>query len=240
MPPGPPHQPPGNSSWTSSEAIAFGIDAVKNDYVGVALPLVVATLVMCAGAGAVGGVIGLLQAGIKCLGTGVVLSMLNAGVTIVTQVVTMVIQAFILGGTVDFSLQVARGGRPPLDTVFKGSRYFVSLLLGQLLLALVVALGMVLLIVPGIILALGLLFWSYLIVDKHLAPIEAMKASWALTMGHKMNLAVFGILSFLVGLGGLLACCVGVLLGSVPVLTMATAFIYLRLSRETPQLATRR
>lgn len=214
---------------------------MKKDYAGVALPLVLGTLVIIVGAGLVGFVMGLVGAIVAKPFEDVWAARMALKVlfNLVTQLCTMSVQAFILGGMVDFALQVVRGGRPPLETVFNGSRYFAPMLIGQVLLTTVVALGLVLLIVPGIVVALGLFFWSYLVVDKQLGVVEAMTASWNLTMGHKMNLCGYAILSLLIALAGLSACCVGVLLGSVPILSIAAAVIYVRLCGETPSLATR-
>lgn len=97
-----------------------------------------------------------------------------------------------------------------IQTVFAGSRYLVPMLVGQLLVAILVAVSMVLLIVPGIILSLGLLYWSYLVVDKQLGPVEAIKASWDLSKGHKMNSLLFVRISAVVdAVAGFVFCCVG-------------------------------
>ena len=45
------------------------------------------------------------------------------------------------------------------------------------------------------------------------------------------------IRSALVGIAGVLACGIGVLLGSYPVLCVGAAYVYLRLKGETPRLA---
>jgi uncharacterized membrane protein len=161
----------------------------------------------------------------------------GAGINLAQQLVSIVVQAVFLGGIVDFCLQVTRGQRPSLGVVFAGARYFVPMLIGQVLVSLAVTIGLLLCVAPGIIVALGLAFWSYPVVDGGLGPVASIQRSWAMTQGHKVNIFVFGLLAFVVLLGGLLACCVGLLAVSAPVLGIASAYVYLRLNHEHPTLA---
>lgn len=98
-------------------------------------------------------------------------------------------------------------------------------ILGAIIYSLITGIGLVLLIVPGIYLGLRLQFYAYLIVDRELGPIEALKESWAMTGGSVWNLFLFGLLVFGVGLLGLLALGIGLLI-AVPVTMMATVFVY--------------
>jgi uncharacterized membrane protein len=91
--------------------------------------------------------------------------------------------------------------------------------------------------VPGVIIGAGLLMYQWLIVDQKLPAIDALKKSWAMTDGHKVQLCIFLLLGFLVELAGVAACCVGALLVSTPMLVMASTYIYLKLKGEQPQLA---
>jgi hypothetical protein len=68
-----------------------------------------------------------------------------------------------------------------------------------------------LVIIPVIVLALGFHFVEYLIVDKNIGYIEAMRASWKLTDGYKFDLFVLLFLAGLLNFVGVLMCCVGVI-----------------------------
>jgi len=94
-----------------------------------------------------------------------------------------------------------------------------------------VMLGFLLLIVPGIILALGLGLTIPLIVDREQGVIDSLKESWELTTGHKGALFVWGLLAFALFIAGLAACCIGVIVVG-PIVQIAYAFIYLRISGQ--------
>jgi uncharacterized membrane protein len=57
-----------------------------------------------------------------------------------------------------------------------------------------------------------------------------------MTNGHKTALVTFLLLCGLVELAGVAACCVGALLVSTPMVTMATVYIYLKMNGEQPRL----
>jgi uncharacterized membrane protein len=86
-----------------------------------------------------------------------------------------------------------------------------------------------LLIVPGVILALGWSLAPFYVVDAGMGPIEAMKASWSATRGQKGEIFVLGIASVGLTLLGVLMCCVGVLATS-PILYVAFAIAFIRMS----------
>jgi uncharacterized membrane protein len=215
---------------------------VTGDFVGIGLPLAVLTVVTGAAGGVIGGIFGVLQVlAEKALSAGgtpdpMLHAGLTAGMSLIENLISFVIQALVLGGIVDFCLRVARGNKPPFAVVFGGPRYFVPMLVGTIVMALGVVFGLLLCLIPGCILALGCLVWSYVVVDRGVGGVDALKQSWNLTQGHKGTLFVFAVLAFLVMLAGVLACCVGAILVSGPVLGIATAYIYLKLRGEEPSL----
>jgi uncharacterized membrane protein len=99
----------------------------------------------------------------------------------------------------------------------------------SILLGLAVGVGLLLLIVPGVILALMFMFSTFLVIDRELGPIEAMKESNRITRGHKWNLLVLLLMLILINLLGALALIVGLLV-SVPVTVLAFTHAYRVLS----------
>lgn len=102
-------------------------------------------------------------------------------------------------------------------------------LVGKILYGVIVLIGLILLVVPGIILSFMLLYVGYLMIDRHLGPIEALKLSKEVTAGSKWKLFLFSLVIALVNLAGVVALVVGLLV-TVPVTLMASAYVYRQLS----------
>jgi uncharacterized membrane protein len=95
----------------------------------------------------------------------------------------------------------------------------------EVLLAIIVFVGFLLLIVPGVIAAVGLGFSPFLVVDRANGPIEALKESWRITKGHKWQLFLLGLVIIGINILGLLALVVGLLV-SIPVSWLAVTHAY--------------
>jgi uncharacterized membrane protein len=95
----------------------------------------------------------------------------------------------------------------------------------SILLALAVVAGLILLIVPGIILALMFMFAPFIVIERGLGPIDSMNESSRITRGHKWPLLGLLALLVLINLLGVLALVVGLLV-SIPVSTLAFVHAY--------------
>lgn len=96
-----------------------------------------------------------------------------------------------------------------------------------LLQGIIIVIGFILIIVPGIIAALILSFTQLLVVDKKLGPIEALKESYRLTKGHLFQLFLFMLCLVLINIIGALLLLVGLLV-TVPITILAVAHVYMK------------
>ncbi len=80
-------------------------------------------------------------------------------------------------------------------------------------------------IIPGIFWGLKYLFFGFLIVDKGLGPIQALKRSAVITEGSRWDLFLFLILLLLFNLAGVSCSIVG-LFGTLPASFLAGAYVY--------------
>lgn len=101
----------------------------------------------------------------------------------------------------------------------------------SLLSAILIIVGFVLLIVPGVFLAILFMFVGYLVIERGLAPIAALKQSAALTKGNRWQLLGLGLAIVGINILGLLALLVGLFV-TVPVSFLAVTHAYRILSRE--------
>jgi uncharacterized membrane protein len=108
------------------------------------------------------------------------------------------------------------------------SRGFLPYLLTSLLVGLMVGGGLVLLIVPGVWLALRSGFAPLLSAEQGTDPLASLHESARLTEGVRSELFTFGVLAFLVNLAGALALGLGLLL-TVPATGLAAIHVLRRL-----------
>src|SRR5262245_52187792 len=112
--------------------------------------------------------------------------------------------------------------------------FVAAILLGVALVAVLglesgLAIGIPLLVVLGLIVMLMLLFAGFLVIDRGLGPIQALKESHRITQGYKWPLFVLCLLLVLINVAGLLALIVGLLV-SAPVSLLALPHAYRVLS----------
>ena len=161
------------------------------------------------------------------------LTLLHGVISAVIGSVGMGIGNVALGGALAFGynrtmVQLYRGQTPAVETYFDGFRTYLPTLIAFLLTGVIVLMGFVLLIIPGIIAAIGLSQVFYVLQDQPERGAEfALKESWRLTWTNGNMWKVFGmmLLSLLVFLGGLLALGVGVFFAT-PLISVMTAGLY--------------
>lgn len=115
-------------------------------------------------------------------------------------------------------------------------RPFWKYLGASVLAALVVLAGLILLIVPGIIAALALSFVSFVVIDRGLSPIAALKESARITKGNRLELLLLFLLLLLINILGALALLVGLLV-SAPVSHLAMTHAYRSLAASANESA---
>jgi uncharacterized membrane protein len=107
---------------------------------------------------------------------------------------------------------------------------YVNYLLAYLLIAISAIVGIILLIVPGIIIGIMFGFSCYLVVDRGLGPIEAIKESMRITKGHRWDLFVFVLACLGIMILGFICLFVGIL-AALPIVMIAGVHAYRTLSK---------
>ena len=95
----------------------------------------------------------------------------------------------------------------------------------------VIAVGGLIAFVGLIYLSLRLYLYQFLIVDRGMSGSQALSASYQITKGHEMNLLGTGLLAGLIGLSGILACGVGLLV-TVPLAAFIFSCAYVLIASE--------
>ena len=97
------------------------------------------------------------------------------------------------------------------------------------------AVGLVLLIIPGVIAMLALQFGDYIVIDKGLGPIEALKESMRITRGNLWELLVLFAFIAALNIAGALALLVGLFV-TVPVSWLAIVHAYRTLEHKASEV----
>jgi uncharacterized membrane protein len=200
--------------FSRSEAIKFGWKTMKKNFWFFVGLLIVACLIEIVPSGIANG----LKNKVMLL-------------YVIFTLIAWTIQTIVKMGLIKVALDVINKGTAEMGTLFSCTKLFWRFLGGSILYGLIVMGGFILLIVPGIIWAIKYQFFSHLIIDKNLGPIEALKKSAEITAGSKGNLFVLEILLMLINMLGVICLVIG-LFATIPLSMVATAYVYRKLMGE--------
>jgi uncharacterized membrane protein len=147
----------------------------------------------------------------------------------VFEALLYIVTTFVGMGYLKAMLMLESGHKIEFGEMFRHAQYFWRYLFGSMLYGLLVTLGFVALVVPGIYFAIKYSFVPILILDRNLKIGEAFTQSGTLTDGVKWKLLGLSAACGLVALLGLLALGVGLLVAT-PVIYLASIGVYRRLS----------
>ena len=149
----------------------------------------------------------------------------------VVSVISWVLDLLISMGVIKITLKFCDQEQATYRDLFSAYRLLLNYIVGSIVYGIIVAIGFVFLIIPGIYLAVKYQFYDYLIIDKGMGPIEAIKRSGVLTEGVKRNLVLFWLTLVGINILGIIALGVG-LIATVPVSWLAHAYVYRRLELQ--------
>ena len=120
----------------------------------------------------------------------------SAGViSMIVGVFTGLASAAFYVGYAKYVLSFVRGKKLELkDIIDFMKKYWVVAFLVSLITGLIIVCGTILLVIPGIIAAIGLMFYQEVCADNpEMKAMDIVKKSWEMTKGHKMDLFVMGL-----------------------------------------------
>ncbi len=123
------------------------------------------------------------------------------------------------------AFRLASGQPFQFNDFFRGFNYFLPLFLASLASTLLVSIGLVLLLVPGIYLAVAYMFTTFLVIDYRMEFWQAMETSRAIITRHWFSFFGFALVLFVLNFFGALALGVGLMV-TIPVTSCAAAIAY--------------
>ncbi len=152
-------------------------------------------------------------------------------VLLVIYLLIMLVSIVIGMGVVKISLNFYDDKKNSFSTLFSSYKLFFIYLLATILYSLVILLGFILFIIPGIYLAIRFSFYEYFIIDKKMGVIKSLKESWKITKGNFWGLLAFMFSVLVINMLGAFTLLLGLFV-SIPITWIAWAFIYRKLSES--------
>jgi uncharacterized membrane protein len=128
---------------------------------------------------------------------------------LITQILSQVVSLFLGLGVTRIGLDLVSGKQVEVGMLFSQGGKLLRAIGASILFFLMVVVGLLLLIVPGIYLALRYGQYLNAIVDKDLGVMDAFAYSSSITTNNRLNIFLIWLLSIPVILAGMLACFVG-------------------------------
>lgn len=141
------------------------------------------------------------------------------------SVISLVITAPLVAGFLIVAFKIIKQQATTFGDFFRGFDRFLPLFLANIVVSIFVAIGLILLVLPGIYLAVAYAFTVSLIVERRFDFWEAMETSRRIITKNWFTFFGLFILLFLLNLGGLLLFGVGLLV-TIPVTQCVIAAAY--------------
>lgn len=148
----------------------------------------------------------------------------------VVMVVTWVFDIVVGMGLVRMTLRFVDGDKGELVDLFSPIPLIPNYLIASIVVCIGVSVGFLLLIIPGIYLAVRWYLFPWVLVDKGVGPFEALRQSWEMTRGSVWNLFLLGFLLCFINILGMMALLIGLLV-TIPLSVVAVGYAYRSLER---------
>ncbi len=156
------------------------------------------------------------------------------GLALPFQLASFVLSMLVGIGTLRVSLRLHDGLPVTVGDLFRADwSLFWRYTLATIAYGLLIAVGFILLVVPGIILSIRYLLYGYLVLERGARPVAALAQSAAATQGARWDLFILGLALILLNIVGALLLLVGLLV-TIPVSYLALARAYRTLTGGVP------
>ncbi|MFC4991983.1 DUF4339 domain-containing protein [Rubritalea tangerina] len=156
---------------------------------------------------------------------------------LIMEIPKQILTTYIGLGLTFIGLNLLRGREASPSQLFSQSASkLIKVLLASILYGLIVGIGLIFLVIPGIYLGIRLMFYHTAIVDKDLGIIESLKYSLELTRSNTLSIFGLCILNILIVIAGAIALLVG-LIWAIPVTWLSILIAYCYLHRGEQSIA---
>ncbi len=151
------------------------------------------------------------------------------GISFILEAISNVISLFLSLGIIRIGLKLVSGEPAEVGMLFGEGSKLLRAIGASILYGLMVSVGLLLLIVPGIYLAIRFGQFQYAIVDRDLGVLDSLAYSSEITTNNRMSLFGLAVLNILIIFAGVIALCIGMIF-AIPLTYLAwlTAYRWLQ------------
>jgi len=145
--------------------------------------------------------------------------------TLLFDLISFTISSLLIAALIRMAIKQVRGQQISIGDIFNVGDVALQVIIASFLTSIVIAIGIMLCIIPGLV-ATGLLLPTIpLIVDKQLGGLEAISTSINTLKSQWLMAAIFSFILGIIYMVGVLACGVGLLIAA-PVAVLSIAILY--------------
>ena len=152
-------------------------------------------------------------------------SIIATFLSLLINVASTLVGFLVVAGLIKMALHHIRTGQAEIGKMFEITDVIAPVLIAGIIVTIATFAGFLLLIIPGVIVALGLSMVNPLIVDQKTDAIESIKRSWETCKPHLGALFLLYLVLGLVNLAGACACGLGLFV-TLPLTQLAIALTY--------------
>jgi len=203
-----------NNQMTVGSFLNFGVENAKRHFLKFLVLCIVAFVVLAIGSGISVGLAGLDEVG-----------------AMIGSLLVLFLSITISFGFLKNVLNLCRGEKINVMAFVHAKLVTVlNFFVLMILLSIILSIGYILLIIPGIILSVMLCPAPFLVIDRDMGPIDAIKESMKLTSGHKMDIFLGSFIGLLVA--NLLSIFIITLIFTIPMAMFIYVYPYLQLTGQ--------
>lgn len=154
----------------------------------------------------------------------------NTQAQLISFLITLV-QLFLSLGFIKIMLLLVQDDHVETADMFNNFRPFLSYFVASFLYGIATVIGLLLLVIPGIFIAIRFQFYPYFILEEDVSSFTALQKSYYLSQNLTLELFLLGAVVIALNLAGILLFGVGIIL-TYPITTMAIAIVYKSLTEE--------
>lgn len=232
----PPGYPPpgfGAPAYSVGEAVSWAWNKLSSNGVAILIPTVILGVVYAVLQGVIQGISSAFAtvdsssygdgygASFSLGLGGIVVSLIGGLVTVVAMAA---LQSAYIGGMLDIV-----NGQPVEIGSFLKPRNVVNVVIASILSSIIIFVGAILCIIPGIIATIMLLFTTVIVVDRNVSGVDGVTTSFNIAKANFGPVALTWLTTIGISILGLLACVIGLVV-AYPVVALVTVYAYRRLT----------